>query len=208
MNESEIEGLRSRLDVLLAANDKLALDIETAESENAGLVDVSTEAIEKQLDDIEGVNVKVRANLDKQHALDEVAALGKVHTTLQTQLDAKRKEKLALLDGADLPLDGLTVSEGQLLYNNQQWDCMSGSEQLKVATAIVRKLNPECGFVLIDKLEQMDNTTLEEFGAWLNKEGLQAICTRVSKGAECSIIIEDGSAELKQEKPKFQQGTF
>ena len=71
---------------------------------------------------------------------------------------------------------------------------MSGSEQLKVATAIVRKLNPRCGFVLLDKLEQMDLNTLNEFGAWLESEGLQAIATRVSTGDECSIIIEDGYA--------------
>lgn len=69
---------------------------------------------------------------------------------------------------------------------------MSGSEQLRVATAIVRRLNPECGFVLLDKLEQMDLQTLAEFGAWLEAEGLQAIATRVSTGDECSIIIEDG----------------
>lgn len=76
---------------------------------------------------------------------------------------------------------------------------MSASEQLKVAAAIVRKLNPQCGFVLMDKLEQMDEETLQEFGAWLEKEGLQAIATRVSTGDECQIIIEDGC--IKNELP-------
>ena len=69
---------------------------------------------------------------------------------------------------------------------------MSGSEQLKVSTAIVRRLNPNCGFVLMDKLEQMDLYTLQEFGKWLEAEGLQAIATRVSTGDECSIVISDG----------------
>jgi len=69
---------------------------------------------------------------------------------------------------------------------------MSGSDQLKVSVAIVRKLNPKCGFVLLDKLEQMDLDTLTEFGAWLEQEGLQAIATRVSTGSECSILIQDG----------------
>ena len=79
-------------------------------------------------------------------------------------------------------------------YNpfGQKWDNMSGSERLRVSTAIVRRLNPNCGFVLLDKLEQMDLDTLQEFGYWLEQEGLQAIATRVSTGDECSIIIEDG----------------
>ena len=72
---------------------------------------------------------------------------------------------------------------------------MSGSDQLRVATAIVRKLNPECGFVLLDKLEQMDLRTLTDFGSWLASEGLQAIATRVSTGGECQIIIEDGRVQ-------------
>ena len=82
---------------------------------------------------------------------------------------------------------------------------MSGSEQLKVSTAIVRKLNPECGFVLLDKLEQMDADSLNEFGAWLESEGLQAIATRVSTGGECSVIIEDGyiKEETAAELPKW-----
>lgn len=78
---------------------------------------------------------------------------------------------------------------------------MSGSDRLKVSTAIVRKLNPNCGFVLLDKLEQMDVQSLQEFGEWLEVEGLQAIATRVSTGDECSIIIEDGYV-VGQEHPE------
>jgi hypothetical protein len=91
---------------------------------------------------------------------------------------------------------------------------MSGSDQLKVSVAIVRKLNPKCGFVLLDKLEQMDLETLQEFGKWLEAEGLQAIATRVSTGEECSIIIQDGyvaGAEITQAAPAmptWKEGAF
>ena len=85
---------------------------------------------------------------------------------------------------------------------------MSSAEQLKVATAIIRKLNPNCGFVLIDKLEQMDIKTMQEFGAWLEKEGLQAICTRVSTGEECQIIIEDGMAAGAEPAKTWKEGQF
>ncbi len=75
---------------------------------------------------------------------------------------------------------------------------MSGSQQLQVATAIVRKLKPDCGFVLIDKLEQMDQVTLMEFGAWLEQEGLQAIATRVSTGKSVQSSF-DGYSEVNPE---------
>lgn len=87
-----------------------------------------------------------------------------------------------------------------MTYQGKRWDSMSGSDQLKVSAAIVRKLNPNCGFVLLDKLEQMDLDTLREFGEWLEREGLQAIATRVSTGGECSVIIEDGYVQ-GEERP-------
>jgi len=72
----------------------------------------------------------------------------------------------------------------------------------------VRKLNPDCGFVLIDKLEAMDLDTLKDFGAWLEAEGLQAIATRVSTGGECSIIIEDGMAAGAEPAKTWKEGQF
>lgn len=105
---------------------------------------------------------------------------------------------------AELPLPELSVKDGELVYKGQKWDNMSGSERLMVSTAIVRKLNPNCGFVLLDKLEQMDMQTLQEFGSWLEAEGLQAIATRVSTGDECSIIIEDGYV-VGQEHPEMNK---
>ena len=54
------------------------------------------------------------------------------------------------------------------------------------------KLKPDCGFVLLDKLEAFDMKELQKLGEWLESEDLQALATRVSTGDECSIIIQDG----------------
>lgn len=72
----------------------------------------------------------------------------------------------------------------------------------------MRRLNPNCGFVLLDKLEQMDLATLAEFGHWLETEGLQAIATRVSTGSECQIIIEDGRVKEDEDIPAWKKGAF
>ena len=156
------------------------------------LQDESTEELEKNIEDIEEINRRVRANLDKEKAEEEAKEYKDQYQALDQKIEAVRKNRTGLLKDADLPLEGLSVEEGKLAYKGQKWDNMAGSEQLIVATAIVRKLNPQCGFVLLDKLEQMDLNTLDEFSRWLEAEGLQAIATRVSTGEECSIIIEDG----------------
>lgn len=181
---------------------KVIGDLATASKSAKNLIDESTEELEKSITEVDEINRKVRANLDKDKAEEDARDYREEYDALTTEITEIRKRKTALLDNADLPLEGLSVEDGDLIYNGFKWDNMSGSEQLKVATAIVRKLNPNCGFVLIDKLEQMDVTTLNAFGEWLESEGLQAIATRVSTGDECSIIIEDGY--VKPQEPTVE----
>ena len=156
------------------------------------LQDESTAELEKSIANIDSTNAKVRDNLNKQRAQEEAEEYNLQYDRLTEEIEAIRKERMDLLNGVEMPLHDLSVDNGELVYKGQKWDNMSGSDQLKVATAIVRKINPKCGFVLLDKLEQMDIDTMNEFGKWLEQEGLQAIATRVSTGDECSIFIEDG----------------
>ena len=176
-------------------------DVQDAIKTVAQLQDESTAELEQSIRNVEESNRQVSANLAKSKAQDEAERYAQEYTALTEQIKAKRTARMDLLNGADLPLTGLGVEDGSLTYNGKHWQDMSGSDQLRVATAIVRRLNPDCGFVLLDKLEQMDLATLAEFGSWLQTEGLQAIATRVSTGGECQIIIEDGRVKDAEEPP-------
>lgn len=176
-------------------------DVQDATKTVAQLQDESTAELEQSIRNVEEINRQVSANLAKSKAQDEAERYAQEYTALTEQIKAKRTARMDLLNGADLPLTGLGVEDGSLTYNGKHWQDMSGSDQLRVATAIVRRLNPDCGFVLLDKLEQMDLATLAEFGSWLQTEGLQAIATRVSTGGECQIIIEDGRVKDAEEPP-------
>ena len=212
--DSRIAGMEEQLRKMRAEREKIAADIETARKTAEELQDESTAELAADLANVEEINRKVRANLDKDKAEEDARDYERQYNQLTGQITKVREEKAALLDHAELPLPGLSVAEGELIYKGQKWDNMSGADQLKVSTAIVRKLNPECGFVLMDKLEQMDPVTLEEFGEWLTKEGLQVIATRVSTGDECSVIISDGYIEgqehpvMEEKKTTWKAGEF
>ena len=187
----------------------LETDIETANKDVVDLIDESTEELEQSIENIEEINRKVRANQDREKAEMDAEHYALEYKDLSDEIDALREQKLDLLNGANLPLEGLSVDNGVITYKGQPWDNMSGSEQLIVATAIVRKINPQCEFVLVDKLEQMDLETLLDFANWLKDNKLQAIATRVSTGEECQIIIEDGYVkERKVEEPAQVQPSW
>lgn len=192
LSEARLKQLKEQLAQEEATHEKLMGDYVEANKSIEDLEDESTDEIENSIANIEEINRKVRANLDKEKAEEDAKQYKSQYEKLSVEIQKVRDERTSLLDSADLPLSGLSVEDGELVFEGQKWDNMSGSQQLRVSTAIVRKLKPECGFVLLDKLEQMDIPTLTEFGKWLESEGLQAIATRVSSGEECQIIIEDG----------------
>lgn len=200
--QEQIAGLQKALEAKYEEVSDLHADLLIAKKTAEELQDESTAEIEEELRQIETVNAKVRDNQRRLDAEREAEELDEQYAEMTERIESVRRAKMDLLKGADLPLPGLAVENGLLTYQGRKWDCMSGSEQLRAATAIVRRLKPECGFVLVDKLEQCDPQTLAEFGRWAEEEGLQIIGTRVSAGDDdmCSIVIEDGYS-IDTEKP-------
>lgn len=214
-----VDDLRRKLAEAETKLAELEADLQIARKTAEQLVDESTEELERSIAEIDEINRKVRANLDKEKAEEDARYYVRQYEELTKQIEAVRTAKVDLLKGAPLPYPGLSVEDGELTYNGQKWDNMSHSEQLRVATAIVRALNPKCGFVLLDGLEAMDLDTLRDFGQWLEEQGLQAIATRVSSGDECTIIIEDGyvvgqeyaeatDSTDSEQKTKWKAGQF
>lgn len=207
--EQEYQKINEQMEDLLKKQKQVLDDLAIARKSAKDLQDGSTAELEESIANIEEINRKVRANMDKDKAEEDARDYKDQYNALTIEIDKTRQEKTDLLQSAELPLPELSVKDGELVYKGQQWDNMSGSDRLKVSTAIVRKLNPKCGFVLLDKLEQMDTDTLNEFGQWLEQEGLQAIATRVSTGDECSIIIEDGySNNIVPQQKAWKAGEF
>lgn len=206
---AHVSLLRSQLADAEKQLQQLEADLAIAQKDALDLQDESTEEIERSLQEIEQINIQVRANCDREKAEQDAAYYAQQYQDLTKELEEIRHDKYALLDSAKLPLPGLSVEDGELTYNGKKWDCMSGADQLIAATAIVRAINPKCGFVLLDKLEQLDADQLHMFGVWLQSQQLQVIATRVSTGTECSIIIEDGFVASEQPAAQgWQKGVF
>lgn len=190
---AQIQQAESELAQLKSGRLQLMTDIEIGRKNALDLYDESTDELEKNINMVDLHNQQVRDNLafeSEKKKAEELRAKFKELNAKALELDQSR---LSLLQNANLPLEGLSVDEtGELIYKGQKWDGMSSSDQMRVSTAICQAMNPQCGFVLLDKLEQMDQQTMNEFGQWLETQGLQAIATRVSTGDECSVIIEDG----------------
>jgi hypothetical protein len=190
-----VQSLKERLEQAQADLARATEEYQLAQEVAAGVGEAeSTELIEKQIADFEEINRKIQANVERNRRLADAELLREQYSALTDEIEAIRKERLALLENADLPYPGLAIENGELVLNGKAWDCMSGAEQLIVGCSIAARLNPKAKLVLLDKLEQLDIETLANFGKWLEERDLQCLATRVSTGSECALIIEDGCA--------------
>ena len=195
--ENELKLVTAQYNDIKKKLDQLQADFEAASKDAVDLHDESTEDLENSIRNAEQINEMVRANMERIRAFNEAEQYQAQYDALTKDLEGVRADRKKLLDGAKLPLPGLEVRDNRLTYNGQFWDGLSGSEQMIVSTAIVRAIKPQCGFVLVDKLEQLDSDSLKEFGDWAADQGLQIISTRVDGGGDCSIVIEDGRAVVE-----------
>lgn len=159
------------------------------------LVDKDPAPVQKEINQLDQHNNMVQHNLDWEKAQDELAQYSDQYTVKSVVLAQARKDKLDLLESADWPLPDMTVEDGELKYQDKNWNAMAHADQMKLAVAIVASIQPDMGFVLIDKLEALDLASQEDLDQFLRARGLQAISTIVSQGDECTLIIEEGRVQ-------------
>lgn len=196
--KSKVADIDSRVKALLDEKAELLdkiNDVQNAVQKDGE--DESTAELEGRIANFEAINSKIAENAERTRRMEEADALNDQKDALTKEIEEIREERLSLLKNADFPLEGLTVNDDcELTYNGAAWDCMSGAQQLIVSCAIASRINPNCRFVRMDKLEQLDLKTLAEFDKWLRTQDLQCIATRVSTGSECTLVVENG--EVKQ----------
>lgn len=191
----KIEELKAQIQEIEENKIDLLEKYNVIDSEIKEFVYHDLDGIQSKIENAESLNHMFDSNQKGIELKKEFEAVKKEAQDLSDSLDEARQQRKKLVEGIKLPLPGLSIEGESLTYNGQKWDCMSGAERLTVATAISRAFKPDCGFVLVDELEQMDWKTIEQFNTWAIEEGIQIIGAMVcddDKAGENVIIIEDG----------------
>lgn len=195
LTDEQMKGIADQMNAV-------SKDIEDSKNQNFELESLAE--VEKELQNFAEINRKIDANRRQRECMEEADALELKYKEFDAKINDVRNRKQELLNRANLPYPGLSVQKGVLTLDGKNWDCMSGSQQMTVACAIISRLKPDCRFILVDKLEQYDEEQLAGLDKWCEENEFQIIGTRVSVGDENSLIIEDGlvvGAEPVEVKP-------
>jgi len=118
------------------------------------------------------------------------------HAELDKRVRKLQASKKSALDNAAWPIDGLSIADGDVLYNGMLLENLGESEQILVcaALAIADIKSHEFKVVRIDGVESMGAKDFLALQNLFNGHGIQVLSTRVSRGevSDGEIVITDG----------------
>jgi hypothetical protein len=110
------------------------------------------------------------------------------------ELDEAKKEAL---DSAVWPLDGLSIDDGEILFNGSMLSQCGHSEQMLVCGALAAETikNHKLHVVRMDGIESMSQADFKRLESIFNEKGIQVLSSRVTRGDidDGEILIIDGA---------------
>ena len=190
--EARLVELRKTLEQITEDGKQARAALDEATAKIAQLEDIDTAPIIERINNADAINQKVRAN--RQHA--ETAALVKAKESeadaLTEQLEAIEAKKLARIQSAQFPVEGLSLNDAGVTFNGIAFEQASGAEQLRVSVAIAMAANPRLKIMLCRDGSLLDKKSLALLSEIVTDNGYQCWLERVGTDDPCAIVIEDG----------------
>ncbi len=113
-------------------------------------------------------------------ASNDVHDLEKDSEKQSNQIAELDKYKIELL--ADLPVAGLEIADGDIVFNGINFDRVNEAEKVKIAVQIAKLRAGELGIICVDGIEKLDQENFDLFKAEMLKTDLQLFTTRAQVG--------------------------
>lgn len=183
---SELASLKKRVAAL-------AKSVKIKEAELGKVKKMDTQAIKTKMDKAEQMNCQVRENRLYNEVYAEVSDLRKKSVSLTGNITHLADKKSGMLEKAKFPIEGLAIDEDGVTFENIPFVQCSAAQRIRISVAIGLAMNPELRILLIREGSLLDEKNLALIAKMAEDADAQIWIERVSKGKECSVIIEDGS---------------
>jgi hypothetical protein len=192
---TQISNLKSQLQYAVDRKAEHKKDQERLKKEVSQLEYPDLAIIQWEMDEVENTNKSIRLVQKHKEVGVEVADLDKNYNAETKKLDDLEQTKQDALKKANFPIEGLSINESDIIYNNFPINQASTSEEIDIAFAILHAKNPEARFALLDGGESLDNDGMQHLVKKAHEYGIKVLMTRVAEtSAEGTqaILIEDG----------------
>lgn len=190
------EALKRDQDELLLLEEKVAIlkkRVAQTRKSLSGVKKVDATSIQAQMTEAENTNRKVRENKAYAQSAKELELLRAQSGSIGTQMADIVEKKSDILAKAKFPIVGLAIDEDGVMFKDIPFAQCSSAQRIKISVAIGLAMNPKLRVLLIREGSFLDSTSLGIVAKMAEKADAQVWVERVSKGSECTVIMEDGS---------------
>ena len=148
---------------LLTAKDDLARATEYEKDAGAAFAAVerhSTDDVTDRLENIDGINAKVRAQLARTEVAAELDESTDAETSLTDSINAIDKRKADGLAGATFPVNGLGIDATGITFDAIPFRQVNPAQQIIVAFDLFTVDKPDLRIIFIKNGDLLDNTSL------------------------------------------------
>lgn len=124
-----------------------------------------------------------------QREADELEQLA---AQLTEAMDQRNQMKADALTAAKLPVEGLTLGEGEVLMNGYPYSQASSAERLRIGMLLAMLANPEIRVIRIQDGSLLDSQSLALIGQMAKENDFQVWIEEVDETGQVGIVIEDG----------------
>ncbi|KKN65033.1 hypothetical protein LCGC14_0485900 [marine sediment metagenome] len=120
---------------------------------------------------------------------------------LTKHIEARKEQIAKAIASAKLPIEGLSLDDGQVFLNGIPFDQCSSAEVLRASVAIAMSANPQLRVIRIEEGSLLDNDGFELIAEMAKAEDYQVWIERVSDNGNVGIVMEDGHVKADNQEP-------
>jgi predicted nucleic acid-binding Zn-ribbon protein len=162
-------------------------------------VDQNVEEIRRKIDLAEETNAACRAAKERANIEKEAGVLSCEAYRLTDEIEKLDQRKAGAIQGAEYPIDGLSVTDDGIELDGLPFEQASSAQQLRCSVAMGLALNPKLRVLLVQDGSLLDQDNLTAIAEMAADADAQVWIERVGDGDECTVVIEDGEICVSQE---------
>jgi recombinational DNA repair ATPase RecF len=197
---AEINDLQEKLN---KAKSNLQEIRSLAEKQYTNVLSLKDENIDEILEEIKSVE-ETNNLIDLAHSrkntiettTNKIQELKTKSNTFTNKIEILDNEKLIALENAEFPLDGLSIDDKNVIYNNIPLKQASSAEQLEIAISIAIAHNPKLPIILVKDGSLLDSDHLSIIEQMSKKHGFNVLIEKVDETEKIGIVVENG--EIKK----------
>lgn len=151
-----------------------------------------TDDIRQKLIDSQNVNRNVEKRVQRDRLNSEGTAAQQKAVKLTERMEKRKQKMQEQIEAANMPVPGLGLGNGVVLFNNLPLDQASDAEQLRVSCAIAMRTDAELRVIRVRDGSLLDDNGMKVLAEMAKELDYQIWIERVDTSGEVGFYIEEG----------------